>query len=315
MSSIRRSVTVVLLPVPVHPDIQETQWRKGCVGRDCTTISIGGELEWLVETESRTGLSQLLKYLASEGKPFRVLGFGSNVLIPDSGLRGVTLSLGMSFRSLEDLSGGRFRIGAARGLMRLARELSSAGWSGLEFAGGIPGSLGGGVKMNAGAHGASLGDCVETVELCAADGEFFELSASELQFGYRSAQLPEGAVVVSAVIKLKDGKGDDPKKRMSEYLAYRKRTQPLRLPSFGSVFQNPEGGFAGELLERNGLKGVAAGGAQFSDLHANWIVNPKKSAAYQDVRNLMNEGKSRAFDSDGVALREEVVDWGDDSNV
>jgi len=196
--------------------------------------------------------------------------------------------------------------------MSVARKLSGEGLAGLEFAAGIPASVGGAVWMNAGAHGAEIGERVVRVRGVLADGQVYEWSRNELPWSYRSSGLPTGSIVTAVEVRLTAGERDRIAKLCADNLAHRRATQPLSLPSAGSVFKNPAPTTpAGLLLERAGVKGLWSGGAQVSELHANWIVNPEKKARAADVRNLIAECMKRAEENSGVRLQPEVRMWGE----
>lgn len=283
--------------------------RVGVPGERCTTFSIGGPLAYLIEPDDVQSLCALVSALCREGVPYRILGAGSNLLIADEGIDDVVIRLGAGFRTIEEQNGGRFLIGAAASVMRLSRDLSSAGFAGLEFAGGIPASLGGAVAMNAGAHGGEFGDILERVGVVLPEGRYEELNRSSLAIAYRHGDIPEGAIVVKAVLQLTPSDGAVVAEKRARFLTHRKETQPLHLPSAGSVFRNPAGQYAGSLIERSGLKGVCRGGAEVSTLHANWIVNPGRTATAADVRHLIDKAIDTVQVDHGVSLVPEVRIW------
>lgn len=275
-----------------------------------TTFAIGGPLQYVVTVESLWELQAALKLLAAEKQQTRVLGFGSNVLVADQGIRGWIVRLGQSFRSVERLEGDRFIIAGGASLMAVARRLSGDGFSGLEFAAGIPASLGGAVFMNAGAHGAEIADRLERINVVMSDGTFRVFERDELPWRYRHSGLPRDATVVSAELKLPSGDKERIARDCSHNLTHRKNTQPLSLPSAGSVFKNPSSELsAGKLLESAGLKGVSVGGAMISSMHANWIVNPDKLASASDVLALISLCQERVRERVGIELEPEVRLW------
>lgn len=204
---------------------------------------------------------------------------------------------------------------AGAALVSLSRETAYLGWSGLEFAAGIPGSVGGAVKMNAGAHGHELSEALAAVLLFSSRDGFCWRLRRELEIGYREGGIPGNCVVVAAIFKLYQGDVVDSKEKRRSSLDYRKRTQPLTFPSAGSVFRNPgveidgEIVSAGWLLERAELKGYRVGGVEFSKLHANWLVRIDDTARASDARELVDLGKSRVRDLFGVDLIEEIIFW------
>jgi UDP-N-acetylmuramate dehydrogenase len=285
--------------------------RRDVLGRAVSTVAVGGPLAALFEPETVAEAVALVRSCAAHGVPYRVLGAGSNILISD---RGLTLSgvirLGRGFRTVRALGADEFEVGGAVALMTLARNLGGAGLAGLEFAGGIPASIGGAVRMNAGAHGGQIADIVVAVNCLLPSGEIVELSPRSLEFRYRHAELPAGAIVVGARIRLVEGDRTTIEARRADFLARRKATQPLTTPSFGSVFKNPSGErSAGAVLERVGMKGYRCGGALVSTLHANWIVNPERTASAADVVDLIEACRKAAWNGEGVALEPEVVRW------
>lgn len=280
------------------------------LGSKCTTFSIGGELSALVEPESFEELQRAVQTLASIGVAYRILGNGSNLLISDSGISDFVIRLGRGFRFCNPIGGGIFEIGGATSLMTLSRELSDLGWSGIEFAGGIPASLGGAVKMNAGAHGRDLAAVLCDVTFCTRAGEIETVKASELNFSYRHSDLPEGSVVIKASIKLVKTNPLECSSKRAKYLAERKLRQPLTMPSAGSIFKNPTPTFtAGKLIESAGLKGSSVGGAQVSQLHGNWIVNPERSAKASDVMSLIAICQKEVLEKDRISIHPELVLW------
>lgn len=285
--------------------------RRDISGARCSTFSIGGAIQFLVEPRNQEELEVALKVLRSYSMPWRILGAGSNILLPDEGLSGFTLRLGREFRYCRPgPSSNEFEVGAAMSLMSLSRDLSDAGMSGLEFAGGIPASIGGAVTMNAGAHGGELASVLTSVRVVRAEGALEELPAKELRFSYRHSELPPGAVVVGARITLVPGDRERSAELRRSHLAERKSRQPLTQPSAGSVFKNPPGGSsAGALIERAGLKGARRGGASISSLHGNWIVNDTRNASAKEVQELIRLCQERVAELFEVHLQPEVIAW------
>jgi UDP-N-acetylmuramate dehydrogenase len=204
---------------------------------------------------------------------------------------------------------GLFYVGAGASLMRVARDLSGAGYAGLEFAGGIPASIGGAVYMNAGAHGGEMSSIITRVRVCQPDGSIDELVHRDLPVAYRRGGIPDGAIVMGAWLQLVEGDRDSIEKRRQTFLEHRKQTQPLHLPSAGSVFKNPPGLVAGRLIEEAGLRGTKRGGAQISPQHGNWIVNPDRTALASDVLYLMELCRSRVLEQTTILLETEQKMW------
>ncbi len=280
-----------------------------------TTACSGGPIRALVNIDNPQMIAQVRQFLTAAGVDLRIIGAGSNLLIADEGVNEWVVGLGRGLRFFEPCGQDRFRIGGAMPLTSLSRELAQAGYSGLEFAGGIPGTLGGAIRMNAGAHGGEMALCLEEVRWISKEGEIQYSSAKDLEFSYRRCSLPSEAIIFEAVVALAPGDKAGILARLDEHLDYRRRTQPLTLPSFGSVFKNvrnPETAevhYAGALIEAAGLKGHSIGGARFSELHANWIVNEGKSATTADILALIDLARRTVLDRDGVMLEPEVVVW------
>jgi UDP-N-acetylmuramate dehydrogenase len=243
-----------------------------------------------------------------------VLTGGTNVLVRDGGIPGLVLSLGRGFEGLG-IEGSTVRAGAGINLALLARKCSLAGLDGLAWAVGIPGTLGGGLVMNAGAHGGELKDVVRSVQLVL-DGEARVWSAEDCGFGYRHSRFkelaPGTAIILGAELSLAPGDAQALKARMDEALAKRKASQPLELPNAGCVFKNPEGASAGRLIEDCGLKGRQLGGARISEKHANFVVNTGGAKA-AEVLALMAEAKQAVRQKHGVELKEEILVLGVDA--
>lgn len=267
------------------------------------TWRIGGLAETVCWPESEEELREIWLKCQEQGIPFRLFGRGSNVLFPDEGLPGVTvISTGLA-QSVWDSEW--VTVGAGYSLARLSQEAADRGLTGLEFARGIPGTVGGAVVMNAGAHGGSIQDILEEVKILAPEGEVQRLAKEDIQFGYRECSLRDQAIVLEGVFHLKPGDPDVIQATMSENLARRKAAQPLELPNAGSVFRNPPGGSAGGLIEEAGWKGKRLGGAQVSSKHANFIVNQGNATA-RDVLALIREIQKDVHHQFGVELKTEV---------
>lgn len=239
----------------------------------------------------------------TEGVPIRLIGRGSNLLFPDEGLSGITLVS----TSLDKVAWDKeyVRVGAGYSLARLAQEAGNRALTGLEFARGIPGTVGGAIVMNAGAHGGEIQAILEQVRVLTAEGELQSLSRDEIQFGYRECSLRGKAWVLEGAFRLKLGDRESIQGVMHENLTKRKMAQPLELPNAGSVFRNPPGNSAGQLIEQAGWKGKTMGGAQVSTKHANFIVNIANATAH-DVLSLISEIQKDVYQKFGVELKTEV---------
>lgn len=275
-----------------------------------TTFRIGGPADWLIEVTSGEELSGLLRLAQAESLPVHVLGNGSNLLVSDSGVRGLVVILAGEFNRYE-LTGQHLRVGGGYNLPKLANQIAKLGLGGLEFACAIPGTMGAGLVINAGAHGGELKDVVTEATIVWPDGRTELLSAERLGLRYRSSDLQgAGAIVTEVVMALRPAVQAELLAHMKEHLERRRLTQPLNLPNAGSVFMNPPGDYAGRLIEQAGLKGLTVGGAQISEKHANFVVNLGNATA-KDVLLLMDRVRSEVDARFGVRLQPEVKIWGE----
>jgi UDP-N-acetylmuramate dehydrogenase len=277
-------------------------------GADYTTIKTGGSIKFLLEINNILELTEITAKL----KNFQILGCGSNLLINDKGTEIPVIKLEKDFKNFSLVDNATFEIGAGASLMLLSRKISSAGYSGLEFSSGIPGSFGGAVFMNAGAHGDDISNILQEIKIVMPDGRINIIKNSELKFEYRKCILPKGAIIVSGLITLVAGNKSKIENRRRECLEYRNATQPLTLPSFGSVFRNPNtisDKSAGSYIEECGLKGKTCGGAKISEKHANWIVNHSKKATSCEVKSLIEIAKLGVKNRFDIDLTTEVVEW------
>lgn len=270
-----------------------------------TSVRVGGAAEFFVRPNSPEGLVAVLERARAEGVAVTLLGGGANTLVGDGGVPGLTLKLPADlFPEQASVAGGegRLTLGAGAAIARVVHRMKAHGLVGAEFLAGIPGTLGGAVAMNAGTKAGECMTVVEALEVATADGLGW-LSRGQVRFEYRHTQLP--GVVTQVRFWLRAGDLGASQAAMEKDSAYRKRTQPLGQPTFGSVFVNPPGDFAGRLIEQAGLKGHTVGGAQFSTLHANWIVNLGGAKA-KDVVGLIELAQARVLAETGVSLIPEV---------
>ncbi|MEB3307786.1 MAG: UDP-N-acetylmuramate dehydrogenase [Cyanobacteriota bacterium] len=277
--------------------------------RDFTTWKVGGPADWFAEPTDRSDLLRLAAWALGRGLSLRCIGAGSNLLIADDGLRGVTVCLRRLQGSHLDPTEGMVEAEAGEPIPSLARKAARAGLSGLEWAVGIPGTVGGAVVMNAGAQGGCTAERLQAVLVAdPADPDHpFWLRAADLAFAYRSSRLQSEPLIVVAARFCLDP-GHDPAvvtARTSANLNSRTTSQPYQLPSCGSVFRNPEPLKAGRLIEAMGLKGHRIGGAEVSRLHANFIVNTGAASA-TDIQALIDEVQRRVLAEYGVTLHPEV---------
>ena len=274
-----------------------------------TTFRVGGPADLMFLPASAQELCDALRLAREAGVPAQVLGNGSNLIVRDGGIRGLTIVLGEHFSDIR-IEGKRICAQAGALLSRVAAAAMEAGLSGLEFAGGIPGTLGGGCAMNAGAYGGQISDVLVSAEVLLG-GEVRTLSLEEMQMGYRTTlPLREGGVVLSACFEMERDDSDAIQSRMKELNARRRDKQPLNLPSAGSTFKRPEGHFAGALIEGCGLKGCAIGAAQVSQKHAGFIVNTGGATA-KDILQLIAHVQAVVRRETGVELEPEVKIMGE----
>lgn len=269
-----------------------------------TTFRIGGAADLLVECATVADLALATTVLAEESVPWTLLGRGSNVLASDQGYRGAIIVLGRDFKK-HVLDGIHLRAGAGVVLAALVQDAFKHGLTGLEFAVGIPGTLGGALAMNAGSRDEWIDRCVESVTLYVPGTGLMLLRGSEIRWGYRRSDLPSHGIIVEASLRLDTGDSDYIRQAMEASLRRRKRNQPLGMPNAGSVFVNPEGDSAGRLIEAAGLKGARVGGAMVSEVHANFIVNAGGATA-QDVVALIRKVHEAVKAEHGIELRPEV---------
>jgi UDP-N-acetylmuramate dehydrogenase len=278
-----------------------------------TSFRIGGPADVWVEVDSADELARAATILARTSSPVFVLGAGTNILVSDRGIRGVVVHLGNGLAFLDWQERGpeaEVRAGAALPFKKVVAAAVRRGFAGLEFAEGIPGSLGGGITMNAGAFGGEIGRVVLDLEGVHRDGRIETIPRERLPFEYRRLDLPAGFVITAVRMHLRRGIDAEIRERVTSARGKRKKAQPLGLPNAGSIFKNPKGTFAGKLLEDAGLKGLTIGGAQVSERHANFIVNAGGATA-ADVRALMHRMGNAVFEKSGVRLEPEVKLVGD----
>lgn len=277
-----------------------------------TTLRVGGPAAALVRAERPDDLAGVAEVCADTGRGLLILGRGSNLLVADAGWPGVAVALGRGFRGVT-VTGELVVAGAAEPMPALARASARAGLEGAAFGIAIPGTVGGAVRMNAGAHQGEVADVLEWVEVArlARGGVLERIEASALGLDYRHSELPGDAVVVRAGFRLRHGEPAAVAAAMREMRQWRRDHQPLDEPSCGSVFRNPAGDSAGRLVEAAGLKGHRIGGARFSEKHANFITVAAHGTA-RDVRALIEVAQARVAERFGITLQTEVVQVGFD---
>ncbi|MFB9325420.1 UDP-N-acetylmuramate dehydrogenase [Paenibacillus aurantiacus] len=271
-----------------------------------TTWKIGGPADVLIVPHTTEQLIRVIKLLRKYDMTWTNLGRGSNMLVSDKGIRGVVIQPGKEF-DYAKFDGTRVHAGAAFSFIKLSVLAGKEGLSGLEFAGGIPGSVGGAVYMNAGAHGSDVSRIFQSAEIVLETGELVHYGAEDMKFSYRHTVLQERpGIVVSATFELAHGDRKEIAAALAAHKDRRRRTQPLQLPSAGSVFRNPPGDHAARLIEEAGLKGCRVGGAEVSTQHANFIVNIGKATA-EDVLTLIAQVQSTVEARFGIQLKPEVL--------
>ncbi|NLF80120.1 MAG: UDP-N-acetylmuramate dehydrogenase [Clostridia bacterium] len=270
-----------------------------------TTWNIGGPADFLVYPSSEDELAAVLVYLAAQHIPWLVIGNGSNLLVGDLGLRGVVIKMG------EPFAGAQWRgltVEASAGLLvgALALEAAERGAAGLEFARGIPGSVGGAVRMNAGAYGGFIGQFVTAIHAVDYEGQKLMLTREQIEFGYRDSSLFRLPAIISRVILALDpGDREQSLAKIKEYQQKRSLSQPLEFPSCGSVFRNPANDYAGRLIQLAGLQGLQIGGVAVSQKHGNFFINMGGATA-ADARELIAEVQRQVYEYSGIHLEPEV---------
>ena len=274
-----------------------------------TSFRIGGPVEVMAFPKTAGELAQLLKMSALLDVKAAILGAGTNVLAPDAGMHGLVICLKDCLDGMERLDDTRIRVMAGVTMARAAVFAANLGLSGLEFAHGIPGTVGGGIYMNAGAYGGELCQVVESVDVMDAGGTVRTLGCGEMDFSYRHSRLEEeGGIVVSTVFSLTPADPDAIRVRMKELAGKRTASQPLDLPSAGSAFKRPVGGYAAALIDQAGLKGYRVGDAAISEKHAGFAVN-LGSATAQDVQQLLRQVSDNVFEKSGIRIEPEIRIW------
>ncbi len=275
-----------------------------------TSFRIGGEADLFVKVPSIQALSELIRYFAQTGQEYYVVGRGTNLLVGDKGYRGVILHLGEEMSQIT-VDGKRITAQAGASLPKVAQVAAAHGLSGLEFAAGIPGSIGGGVVMNAGAYDGEMKQVVKNVLVINQYGEEMNLDNDTMEFGYRTSIIKDRPFVVAQItLELQEKPKEEVEALMEDLAKRRREKQPLEYPSAGSTFKRPEGYFAGKLIMDAGLRGLRVGDAQVSEKHCGFIINIGHATA-EDVSELMEEVQYRVKKQLGVRLEPEVIKLGE----
>ena len=300
LSSLQQKISALLPDIEVH--FNESMAKH-------TSFRIGGGAEVMVFPKNRDELSRTLKVSSLLDFKPAILGAGTNVLAPDEGINGIVICLKDCLDGMERLDEKRIRVMAGVTMTRAAVFAANLGLSGLEFAHGIPGTVGGGVYMNAGAYGGEICQVCTAVEVMDLAGNIRTLTTEEMAFSYRHSVLEEtGGIVISADFQLSPKPAEQIKAYMRDLMAKRSASQPLDLPSAGSAFKRPVGGYAAALIDQAGLKGYTVGGAAISTKHAGFAVN-LGGATSADVRELLAQVSEIVYDKSGIRLEPEVRIW------
>ena len=274
--------------------------------RTHTTFRIGGPAAYYFIPEREEEIIEALDFAKEKGLPYYVIGKGSNMLFSDDGFDGVIIEIGKGLEKIDISDDGIVTAQAGVSLAYMASQLASKGLKGFAFAGGIPGTLGGGVAMNAGAYGGEIKDCIVSAKVLTKEGERIVLDKEELQLSYRnSVILQKGYLVLEATFSFEKGNPAEIQEEIKELNKRRREKQPLEYPSAGSTFKRPKGYFAGKLISDAGLKGLCVGDAQVSEKHAGFVIN-KGHATAKDVIELTDKVSDKVYGLNGVRLELEV---------
>lgn len=275
-----------------------------------TTFRVGGEAACMIYVQTEEEIRKLVSYLNQIEEDYFMLGNGSNILVGDKGYRGIIIKFGKQMEEIQ-VDGERMTIKAGALLPKVAVTAKEHGLTGLEFAAGIPGSIGGAIVMNAGAYDGEMKQIVESVRIIDRNGEILTLDNDAMEFGYRTSVVKDRPyIVLEVVLRLQPGDKEAIGARMEELAALRKSKQPLEYPSAGSTFKRPEGYYAGKLIMDAGMRGYRIGGAQVSDKHCGFIVNVNKATA-ADIKEVIEEVQERVKKRFHVSLEPEVILLGD----
>lgn len=281
----------------------------GSLLADITWFRVGGPAEVLFTPADEADLAYALARIPTE-IPVFALGLGSNLLVRDGGVKGVVIRLGRGFGNVEALDGHRLRAGAAVPDMKVSRAAADAGISGLAFYRGIPGSIGGALRMNAGAHGRETKDALVSARAVDRSGNIHELTNADMGFTYRHCGIPGGWIFTEAIYA---GEPEDPQKilaEMNEVAEYREKNQPIKERTGGSTFKNPPGNSSWKLVDAAGMRGFRVGGAKVSELHCNFLINDANASA-EDVERLGETVRARVKATQGVTLEWEIIRVGE----
>lgn len=270
-----------------------------------TTFRAGGNADYYVVADTVEQLQQVLEVFAKEQIPVYMIGNGSNLLVTDGGYRGAIVELGEQFKNITK-DGMTFRAGAGVMLSKVSNEAKEHSMTGLEFASGIPGTLGGAIVMNAGAYDGEMKDVVTSVKVLTPEGAVKELVADELELSYRHSIIPQKQyIVLEVTMELAEGDKEQINAKMQDFNGRRRDKQPLEYPSAGSTFKRPQGHFAGKLIQDSGLSGYTVGGACVSEKHCGFVIN-KNNASASDILQVINDVQKVVEEKFGVTMKPEV---------
>lgn len=277
-----------------------------------TSFKIGGNADFYVGAKDTKQICDILEFSKKHNIPLTILGNGSNVLVGDKGIRGIVLNICINGIEIEKKNENAIiTVGAGEPLAKIAYSLAKEGIAGFEFAGGIPGSLGGAIRMNAGAYGGEIKDAIQSVTYLTQNGKLHELTNQECEFSYRhSVFVGKPFIIIKAKLQFEYGEKEEIKSKMDEYAQSRKEKQPLTFPSAGSTFKRGADFITAKLIDECGLKGYTIGGAQVSNLHAGFIVNSGNATA-KDVMEVINHVKKVVLEKTGKQIELEVELLGD----
>jgi UDP-N-acetylmuramate dehydrogenase len=274
-------------------------------------MGVGGPAEVMAFPRDEADLNDLLAFASSKRFPVFVLGRGTNLVVRDKGIRGIVINMTEGFSDISWREETSAVVGSGMTLSKLLKQCVERELSGLEFAEGIPGTVGGAVVMNAGAYGFEMSSLIEGVEVLDRKGKKSFIPKGEIEFGYRKTKLPEGVIVTRVHLRFDKKDLADIKETITDFAGRRKKSSKVGRPSAGSVFKNPENDFAGRAIEEAGLKGYKIGGAQISEVHANYIINTGHATA-RDVLGLMALMRDKVYGQSGQTLEPEIEVVGED---
>ena len=287
--------------IPKEKIVQNAQMKK------YTSFKIGGEAEVLVKISTIEQLNEIIKYTRQNKIPTFTIGNGSNLLVSDAGIKGIVLKIEIKRLEIEEID-NKFKIivGAGVKLGELAQKLANKEISGFEFASGIPGTIGGAIRMNAGAHGSEMKDIIKTITYIDRNGEIHKINNEQAEFEYRNSMFSKNDyIIVEAELELNKGNKEEIQAKMQEYANFRKEKQPIEYPSAGSTFKRGTDFITAKLIDECGLKGYQIGGAQVSEKHAGFIIN-KGNATSKDVEELIKYIKQEVYKKFGKEIETEV---------